>query len=177
MAKGRKLDWWDLENAEEIIYVSKSEIKRDAEALKKIGEKLVNLTPAKLAQIPLTEEILEAVQQAQKFTKEARRRQLQYLGKLLRNGEIEPITTALAKLENTHQAHKAMLHKIEEQRDLLIASDDALTSLLNKYPSIEVQPLRGLIRGARKEQAIGKFGKNYREIYALLKLQMLSDEE
>lgn len=89
-----KIEWdntdWEQEE-EEIIWVSKSEIKRDAEALKKLGEKLVDLTKAKLEKIPLEEKLLEAIELAQRLQKEARRRQLQYIGKLLRNIDVEPL--------------------------------------------------------------------------------------
>ena len=82
MAKRKKEDFdWQDEEQEEIIWVSKSEIKRDAEVLKKLGEKLVELTKAKLDKIPLEDPLLEAVNLAQRLQKEARRRQLQYIGK------------------------------------------------------------------------------------------------
>ncbi len=174
MAKGKKLDWWDEENAEEIIYVSKSEIKRDAEELKKVGEKLVNLNANNLAKMPLDENVRETIELAQRLQREARRRQLQYLGKLLRNLDVEPILDALAKVENTHQQQQAMLHKIERQRDDLIEKGDAeLSKLLTDYPTLDRQRLRALIRGAKKEVEQKKYGKNYREIYAMLKDAML----
>ena len=85
MAKRKNDDFeWENEEQEEIIWVSKSEIKRDAEALKKLGEKLVELTAANLARVPLEDNLLDAVHLAQRLEREARRRQLQYIGKLLR---------------------------------------------------------------------------------------------
>ena len=80
--KKTELDWED-EEQEEIIWVSKSEIKRDAEALKKLGAKLVELNKTNLAKIPLNDQLLEAIELAQRLQKEAKRRQLQYIGKLL----------------------------------------------------------------------------------------------
>ena len=80
MAKRKKkevFDWED-EEQEEIIWVSKSEIKRDAEDLKQLGEKIVNVTKANLAKIPLDESLLDAIELAQRLQKEARRRQLQF---------------------------------------------------------------------------------------------------
>lgn len=84
--KNQKAPW---EPEEEIIWVSKSEMKRDMEALQKLGEELVNLKPNALAKVPLDEEMLEAVKDAQRFNKEARRRQLQRIGKLMRQVEVE----------------------------------------------------------------------------------------
>ena len=77
---------------DEIIYVSKSEIKRDAEELKKLGIELVNLSKNEIVKIPLDEDLLYAIELAQKIKKEGYRRQIQYIGKLLRSRDIEPIT-------------------------------------------------------------------------------------
>lgn len=179
MAKRGKnsIDWdntnWDAEEQEEIIWVSKSEIKRDAEALKKLGEKLVNLNKAKLDKIPLDEKLLEAIELAQRLQKEAKRRQLQYIGKLLRNIEAEPIQEALEKLENKHNQQQAMLHKLEMLRDTLIADNEALTQFLAEHPDADRQHLRNLIRSAQKEKEQNKPPKAYRDIFQYLKTIML----
>ena len=177
MAKRKKEDFdWQDEEQEEIIWVSKSEIKRDAEALKKLGEKLVDLTKAKLDKIPLEDALLEAVNLAQRLQKEARRRQLQYIGKLLRGMDVEPIQAALEKLENKHQQQQAMLHKLELLRDALVAKgDDALTDFLMDYPQADRQHLRNLIRTASKEKEQNKPAKAYREIFQYLKEIVLED--
>lgn len=177
MAKRKKevFDWED-EDQEEIIWVSKSEIKRDAEALKQLGEKLVNLTPANLAKVPLDDSLQDAIALAQRLQKEARRRQLQYIGKLLRNLDAEPIQEALDKIENKHNQQQAMLHKLETLRDELVEKgDEVLTEILNDYPNADRQQLRNLIRAAQKEKAQGKTAKAYREIYQVLKELMLVD--
>ncbi|MCK9648023.1 ribosome-associated protein [Haemophilus influenzae] len=178
MAKGKKkevFDWED-EDQEEIIWVSKSEIKRDAEDLKQLGEKIVNLTKNNLAKIPLNESLLDAIELAQRLQKEARRRQLQYIGKLLRGIDVEPIREVLDKIENKHNQQQAMLHKIEKVRDELVEKGDvALTDLLNDYPDGDRQQLRNLIRSAQKELEQNKPSKAYREIYQMLKVLMLED--
>lgn len=178
MAKRKKkevFDWED-EEQEEIIWVSKSEIKRDAEELKQLGEKLVNLTKTNLTKVPLDDSLLEAVELAQRLQKEARRRQLQYIGKLLRGMDVEPIRNALDKIENKHHQQQAMLQKLEILRDKLVEQGDtALTDLLNDYPTADRQQLRNLIRVAQKEKAQDKPLKAYREIYQVLKDLILSD--
>lgn len=178
MAKGKKkevFDWED-EDQEEIIWVSKSEIKRDAEDLKQLGEKIVNLTKNNLAKIPLNESLLDAIELAQRLQKEARRRQLQYIGKLLRGVDVEPIREVLDKIENKHNQQQAMLHKIEKVRHELVEKGDvALTDLLNDYPDGDRQQLRNLIRSAQKELEQNKPSKAYREIYQMLKVLMLED--
>ncbi|WP_040975751.1 ribosome biogenesis factor YjgA [Necropsobacter massiliensis] len=174
MAKRKKdvFDW--EEQQEEIIWVSKSEIKRDAEVLKKLGEKLVNLTQTNLAKIPLDDNLSDAVELARRLQKEAKRRQLQYIGKLLRNTNVAPIQEALDKVENRHNHQQAMLHKLELLRDELLAKgDDALSQLLTDYPQADRQQLRNLIRAAQKEQEQNKPPKAYREIYQYLKTLIL----
>ena len=178
MAKRKKkeaFDWED-EDQEEIIWVSKSEIKRDAEDLKQLGEKLVNLTKANLTKVPLDDSLKDAIELAQRLQKEARRRQLQYIGKLLRSIDAEPIREALEKIENKHNQQQAMLHKLEILRDDLISKGDAaLTDLLNEHPSADRQHLRNLIRAAQKEKEQNKPSKAYREIYQILKTLILED--
>ena len=178
MAKRKKkeaFDWED-EDQEEIIWVSKSEIKRDAEDLKQLGEKLVNLTKANLTKVPLDDSLKDAIELAQRLQKEARRRQLQYIGKLLRSIDAEPIREALEKIENKHNQQQAMLHKLEILRDELITTGDAaLTDLLNEHPSADRQQLRNLIRAAQKEKEQNKPSKAYREIYQILKTLILED--
>ena len=178
MAKRKKkeaFDWED-EDQEEIIWVSKSEIKRDAEDLKQLGEKLVNLTKANLTKVPLDDSLKNAIELAQRLQKEARRRQLQYIGKLLRSIDAEPIREALEKIENKHNQQQAMLHKLEILRDELVAKGDvALTDLLNEHPSAHRQQLRNLIRAAQKEKEQNKPSKAYREIYQILKTLILED--
>ena len=178
MAKRKKkeaFDWED-EDQEEIIWVSKSEIKRDAEDLKQFGEKLVNLTKANLTKVPLDDSLKDAIELAQRLQKEARRRQLQYIGKLLRSIDAEPIREALEKIENKHNQQQAMLHKLEILRDELVAKGDAaLTDLLNEYPSADRQQLRNLIRAAQKEKEQNKPSKAYREIYQILRALILED--
>ena len=178
MAKRKKkeaFDWED-EDQEEIIWVSKSEIKRDAEDLKQLGEKLVNLTKANLTKVPLDDSLKDAIELAQRLQKEARRRQLQYIGKLLRSIDAEPIREALEKIENKHNQQQAMLHKLEILRDeLVVKGDAALTDLLNEHPSADRQHLRNLIRAAQKEKEQNKPSKAYREIYQILKILILED--
>ena len=178
MAKRKKkeaFDWED-EDQEEIIWVSKSEIKRDAEDLKQLGEKMVNLTKANLTKVPLDDSLKDAIELAQRLQKEARRRQLQYIGKLLRSIDAEPIREALEKIENKHNQQQAMLHKLEILRDeLVVKGDAALTDLLNEHPSADRQQLLNLIRAAQKEKEQNKPSKAYREIYQILKTLILED--
>lgn len=178
--RGKKpeLDWTDDEQ-EEIIWVSKSEIKRDAEELKKLGSKLVELTQTNLDKIQLDETLLDAINLARRSRLEAKRRQLQFIGKLLRSAteeEINHIRESLDKIENKHNQQQAMLHKLELLRDELVEQgDDALAKLLDEHPDADRQHLRNLIRSAQKEKAQNKPPKAYRDIYQYLKALVLPD--
>lgn len=160
----------EKQDKDEIIWVSKSEIKRDAEALKDLGAELVYLGKNALERIPLDEELRAAIELAHKIKKEGRRRQLQLIGKMLRARDIEPIQTALDKLKNRHNQQVSLFHKLEMLRDrLLEEGDDAIPSVLGLWPEADRQQLRSLVRNAQKEQATNKQPKAYSQIFKYLR--------
>ena len=169
-------DWLDEvpehknDDDDEIIWVSKSEIKRDAEALKDLGTELVELGKNALEKIPLDEDLLAAVELAQKIKKEGRRRQIQLIGKMLRARDVEPIQTALDKLKNRHNQQVSLFHKLETLRDRLVEEgDDVIPTVLELYPEADRQQLRSLVRNAQKEKAANKPPKSYRQIFQYLR--------
>ncbi|MEJ2763903.1 ribosome biogenesis factor YjgA [Photobacterium sp. MCCC 1A19761] len=171
--KNQRAPW---EEEEEIIWVSKSEMKRDMEALQKIGEELVALKPNALAKIPLDDALRDAIKDAQRFKNEARRRQLQLIGKMMRQIEIEPIQVALDKLRNKHSQTTAQLHKLEQKRDALIDNGDSIINeIMADHPQADRQRLRQLVRQASKEKTQNKPAKAYREIFQYLKELYLKD--
>ncbi|MBN3051289.1 ribosome-associated protein [Pectobacterium brasiliense] len=155
---------------DEIIWVSKSEIKRDAELLKDLGAELVELGKNALEKIPLDDDLRAAVELAQRIKKEGRRRQLQLIGKMLRARDPEPIQTALDKLNNRHNQQVALFHKLEQLRDRLIEEgDDVVPDILALYPHADRQQLRSLVRNAQKEKATNKPPKSARQIFQYLR--------
>ena len=169
-------DWLDEvpedknDDDDEIIWVSKSEIKRDAEALKDLGTELVELGKNALEKIPLDEDLLTAIKIAQKIKKEGRRRQIQLIGKMLRARDVEPIQTALDKLKNRHNQQVSLFHKLETLRDRLVEEgDDVIPTVLELYPDADRQQLRSLVRNAQKEKAANKPPKSYRQIFQYLR--------
>lgn len=133
---------------------SKSQRKREMTARQELGERLVSLPGSKLAQLPLSESLLEAIREAQRIrSHEGRRRQLQYVGKLMRSADADTIAAKLAEWDAGSQAENARFHALEAWRDRLIESDDALTALLQHAPGIDIPHLRNIIRQARREQA------------------------
>ncbi len=136
---------------------SKSQIKREATALQELGERLVKLPRGKLDQLPLADSLHEAIVEAQRVTAhEGKRRQLQYVGKLMRHAHVEPIRAKLAEWDGETQASVDAYHRLERWRDRLIDSDDHFTSFMSAYPDADAQHLRTLIRSARKEQATNR---------------------
>jgi ribosome-associated protein len=135
---------------------SKSQRKKQMLALQKIGEALVNLSAPELAKIHLEGSLADAVDHARSCkTHEARRRQLQFIGKLMRNVDVEPIAAALEKVQLKGQLSKAKFHQVERWRDRLIAGDDAIVQeFLQKFPDGSSQQLRQLIRNTQKEKKL-----------------------
>lgn len=156
---------------EEIIYVSKSQLKRESHALQDMGEELVSLPAAKLAKIPMPEELAQAVALARKIkARGGLKRQLQYIGKIMRSIDAEPIARALDELKNAAGKETAKFHRLEQWRDRLVAEgDSALGQLLDEFPSADRQHLRQLIRNAQREAAGNKPPKSSREIFRYLR--------
>ncbi len=165
--KNQKAPW---EPEEEIIWVSKSEMKRDMEALQKLGVELVDLSSSTLKKMPLSEDLLDAVLDAQRFKNEARRRQLQRIGKLMQFEDAEQIQAALDKIRNKHSQNTAVLHKLEQLRDRVVEQGDAaIDQVMELYPEADRQRLRQLARQAAKEKSSNKPPRAFREIFQILK--------
>ena len=169
-----------LPEEEEIIWVSKSELKRDAEELKQLGTKLVGLPETTLAKIPLDDQLLDAIQLARRLQREGLRRQLQFIGKLLRKIDTAPIYAVLEQIENKHNQQKVIFHQLEQLRDNLLmdgeTAKNTFSQLSSDYPDLDRQHLRNLVRMAQKEKVQNKPPKAYREIFQYLKELLQVDE-
>lgn len=152
---------------------SKSQLKRDMTALQKLGEELVSQPKDRVLRVPMPEDVRDAILECQKIKDhEGRRRQTQYVGKKMRTleeDEVAAIQKVLDSWKGASKSETAAMHALERRREKLLADDQALTDLLEKYPDVDAQHLRTLIRNARKEQAENKPPKAYREIFQLLK--------
>lgn len=153
---------------------SKSQVKRDMHALQALGERIVDMNEKQLAKIPLSEEMLDAIYIARKMPpKEARRRQIQYIGRLMREGNHEEIQAAVDKMQNHSDQYIHRQHQIERYRDLLIEGDkNAFQQLVSNCPGIDVQQLRQLVRSAQKEKEDNKPGTNARKLFAFIRESM-----
>ena len=153
---------------------SKSQLKRDSAALQDLAAELVNMPKSKLAHIPLDEDLREAIALGASIKAHGgRKRQILYIGKMLRGIDATPIKEAIAKLDQTDAASVAHLHRLERWRERLLGEgNDALTQLLNEYPGADSQRLRQLIRSAQQENSDGKPPKSSREIFKYLRQLM-----
>jgi ribosome-associated protein len=152
---------------------SKSEAKRESDALQKLGALLVEAPRDRVKRVPMPEDVLDAILMCQTITNhEGRRRQMQFVGKKMRTldeEEVAIIQRAIDSWKGASKSETAALHALERRREKLLADDGALTVLLAEHPHLDVQHLRTLIRNARKEQAESKPPKAYREIFQILK--------
>lgn len=132
---------------------SKSQIKREMHALLELGKQLIELPTDRLKKLPLHEKLYEAIREAQRIShaREGKRRQMHYVGKLMRDVDADAIRKQLDIWENGSREQTRSMHRLENLRDLLLRNDSALTELLNDYPQADVQQLRTLIREGRKE--------------------------
>ena len=131
---------------------SKSQVKRDMLVLQDLGKQLVDLSTDRLKQLPLSETLYEAIRLAQRTTsREGRRRQIHYVGKLMRHADADAIRKQLDIWENGSREETRAMHRLEALRELLLKDDEALTGLLDAYPGADIQQLRTLIRASRKE--------------------------
>lgn len=150
---------------------SKSQRKRDVLALQDIGAKLMKLNESQLANLPLPEILLAAIKHGQTLkANEAKRRHLQYIGKLMREVEIEPLKLALKNLQIVKQKAANQFHEIEALRDKLIAGNDTdLQTFIEKYPSADRQHLRQLVRKAQQDRAKNKDTGGSTELFRYVK--------
>ncbi|MHB1187757.1 ribosome biogenesis factor YjgA [Thiobacillus sp.] len=152
---------------------SKSQKKREVEALQDLGAELVKLPDAQFKRIELPEDLRAAVAACRKITQNsALRRQKQYIGKLMRAIDPAPIQAQLDAFNGVSAAENAKLHRAEKWREQLIADNEALTLFLNKYPDTDATHLRQLIRNARDEAASNKPPKAFREIFRVVREAM-----
>jgi len=140
-------------------FASRTKKKQHVEELQKLGAALVALAPAQLAALAIPPELLDAVREAQRITShEAKRRQVQFIGKVMRKLDPEPVPAA-----------RAQQRRLESWRERLIGGDGALTEYASAHPGTDLQALRTLVRNARKEIAEAKPPRAQRELFRLLR--------
>lgn len=164
---------------EEVGPPSKTQLKAEADEKQALGEALLTLRADLMARLDLPDKLRDAIADAKKITNfEGRRRQMQFIGKLMRPLDPEPIREAINEQLNGSADLTLALHLAEQWRDKLIADDAALGDWLEQYPGTDSQQLRALVRQARKDAKPEKpgeaprHGKSYREIFQLVRQAM-----
>ena len=150
--------------------VSKTKRKREMHELQALGVALVALPESQLDNLSLDENLYKAVLEAKRISAhEGRRRQMQYIGRLMRDIDPAPIRARLEEINGGSAQANARHKRLEALRGRLMADDAALTEFAATHPSADLQALRALIRNSRKEQKEGKPPRTYRELFRLLK--------
>ncbi|KNC69232.1 ribosome biogenesis factor YjgA [Pseudoalteromonas ardens] len=161
------------EPEEEIIYVSKSELKRDAQQYHQLGVDIAQLGKKQREKLPLSAELVAAMELADKLRgkHDAYRRHLNFIAKQLRTtSNVEDLQQGLDLLLNRNNQADVLLNQVEQLRDELIAKgDEKINTLLEAHPTLERQKLRQLVRQAKKEHQAEKPGKGSKELFQLLK--------
>ncbi|MEO5606760.1 MAG: ribosome biogenesis factor YjgA [Polaromonas sp.] len=168
---------------EEVGPPSKTQLKAEADEKQALGEALLTLRTDLMARLDLPDKLLDALKEARRITNfEGRRRQMQFIGKLMRPLDMTPIRAAIDEQANGSADLTLALHLAEQWRDRLLADDDALSQWLTDYPATDSQQLRALIRQARKDIAkpetpgeAPRHGKSYREIFQLVRQAMAKE--
>jgi ribosome-associated protein len=150
---------------------SKSQLKREARALFDLGRQLAGLDPAVLETLPLEERLRQAVAAARRMRAHgARKRQLQFIAKLLRNMDAEPVREAVEALNEAARRQAVGHHRVEAWRDRLLATGDrAVTELVANHPCANPQILRQLLRTARREAGSQAPPAATRKLFRLLR--------
>ena len=167
-----------FEEFEDKNYKSRSQKKRDSTAAQELGVRLANLALADLRKLNIPEDMLEAVADWKNFSgHEAKRRQMQYIGKLMREMDIDALQERLSAFLAPNRADTASLHAIETLRDTLVAAEGKdlemrLSELTEQYPSLKTSHIRHLAETASSERLNNKPPKAYRELFKTLKRAM-----
>ena len=163
---------------------SRTDLKRESDELQELGKELLSLRADLFEAVGLPDKLVDALAEAKRITNfEGKRRQMQYVGKLMRKLEPELVDAARQALEEQHKGsatEKLQLHLAEQWRDRLIADDDALAPWMAEHPTTDTQQLRALIRQARKDappadkaavsQGLApRKGRAYRELFQLVR--------
>lgn len=159
----------DIEEYDE-EYKSKTQLKREVEALQKVGAKLIGQKPEVLAKLPLSDELRAAINESSRIKQnEAKRRHLQYIGKLMRDADVDQIQQLIDRQEAGTKAHTQYFHKLETWRDQLIKDDNKIQAFCADYPGADRQHLRQLTRNARKEADQGKPAASSRKLFKYIR--------
>src|ERR1700712_3932920 len=161
---------------------SRNELKKHMQDLQELGEAVSSLPPDRLDKLKIDERLRDAIDELRRTKSfEGKRRQVQYIGKLMKLEAPEPLREAVASYRVGSATDTLALHQAEYWRDQLLATDDALAGWVKEHPATDVQQLRSLVRAARKEKLEpgARHGRAFRDLFKVVKehMQTLPDPE
>lgn len=168
----KNTDPFEHSDEEEIEYVSKSELKRDAQRMRDLAQQLTELKPSLWPELPIGDNLLEAIEENVRLNShEAKRRHLQYMGKLIRKEDLDAIYEFLDLQDSSSEAYGRIQKQQEMWRERLIKDSSALSDFIEHYPEVDRQQLRNLVRNAQKDLSKnpGKASTNYRKLFQFIK--------
>ena len=185
VAEGSALDLEYKRELKGTDEATRTDLKRESTEVQKLGEDLLTLRKELITRLDLPEKLVEALAEAKRISNfEGKRRQMQFIGKLMRKLEPEKhetIRTALVEQHTPSALETQTLHQAEIWRDRLLADDDALGQWINLSPSTDSQQLRALVRQARKDAVperpgeAQRHGRAYRDIFQLVRAQLMGE--
>jgi ribosome-associated protein len=185
VAEGSALDLEYKRELKGTDEATRTDLKRESTEIQKLGEDLLTLRTELLTRLQLPEKLVEAIAESKRITNfEGKRRQMQFIGKLMRKLEPEQheaIRVALVEQHTPSALETQTLHQAEMWRDRLLADDDALSQWINLSPSTDSQQLRALVRQARKDAVperpgeAQRHGRAYRDIFQLVRAQLMGE--
>jgi ribosome-associated protein len=162
------------------IAPSRNELKKQMQYLQELGEAVASLPADRLDKLKIEDRLRDAIDELRRTRSfEGKRRQIQYIGKLMKHEDPEPLREAVASYRVGSATDTLALHQAEYWRDQLLATDDALANWVKEHPATDVQQLRSLVRSARKEKLEPgeRHGRSYRDLFKLVKEQMTAVPE
>jgi ribosome-associated protein len=160
---------------------SKSQLKRDMDALQALGAELLTLPEKRVAALNLPESLMDAIKEGRRIVagtaRSGKKRHLQLIGKLMRQVDPEPIREAVAEFKLGRAQDSLELHQAERWRERLVGDDNALQGFIDSFDEVDVQQLRSLIRAARKDRALApeqRNGRAWRELFQFIKGHVLA---
>jgi ribosome-associated protein len=156
---------------------TKGELKREAQSLQQLGEQLIAAPDAVLESLVLPEKLGDAIRLARRITSRAAlARQRQYVGKLMRQIDAEPIRAALAAQEDARKLAARRFHRVERWRDRVLEEGTAaIDALATELPGVDAGELRSLAERALRERAGGKSSQASRELFRALAAALLQE--
>lgn len=167
----------DYEYEDDFGQTSKSELKREAHRHQELGKRLTELNQAKWKELPISETLFNAlVENGRLKQNEAKRRHLQYIGRLMRDEDVDAIQARIDLFDPSSEAYGRRIRQQEQWRTRLVNDPAALNDFIEEYPAVDRQALRNLVRNAQKEMSSEppKPGTGYKKLFQFIKDQVIN---